>query len=103
MASVSTMLRRQPKDRVSTVISRSGEQLRRERAFRDQGDRTGHQHVIVGPPLHEQVAARQADRGLTADHPQREAATTVAQAAVPQASVSPAPRSQTLSLIASRR
>ena len=39
-------------------------------APRPRGDRAGHQHVVVGAPLHEQVSAGQAHRGLPADHPQ---------------------------------
>ncbi len=73
-----------------------------ERRFEFEFDRPGHVHVIVVAPVNEKIAAGKSY--VARDAPRenvRAAATSVAQAAEPQALVAPVPRSQTRSRISS--
>ena len=96
ITSDSKALRRQPKVTTSTLISGDGgEQRRIEPAFIFERRRARHQHVVVAlAPFDRELAAGQRDLTMRLARFSRAAATAVAQAAEPQALVSPAPRSQ---------
>ena len=64
-------------------------------AAEDLDRRAGHVDVVVRGPLEVQVAAEEVERHLAVQPAGQHAGDATAQAPVPQASVSPLPRSQT--------
>ena len=76
----------------------SGKQRAVELTLEGERDAAGHQHVAVAQPFDGERAALDDHLGMAVTRPRRLAATAAAQAPEPQASVMPAPRSQTRSL-----